>query len=48
MILEIVTAFLLFDGILACLLWILLADDLTAAGNRMVQSDKERDLAIDD
>ena len=48
MILEIVTAFLLCEAILACLLWLLLADDLAAAEHKIVQAEEERDRAIDD
>ena len=48
MILEIFMAFLLFDGILVCLLWLLLADDLVAAEHKIVQAEKERDRAIDE
>ena len=48
MILEIFIAFLLFDGILMCLLWLLLADDLAAAEHKIVQAEKERDRAIDE
>ena len=48
MILEIFIACLLFDGILLCFLWLLLADDLAAAKHKTVQAEKERDRSIDE
>ena len=41
MILEIIIAFLLLDGILACLVWLLLADDLAAPTDQVDQADAD-------
>ena len=47
MILRIILAFLLLDGVLACFLWLLLADDFEMLDRRMTQSETERDHALD-
>ena len=48
MILEIFTAFLLINCVLACLLWLLIGDDLLAAEQKIAQAENARDRAIDD
>ena len=45
---EIVIAFLLCDAILACLLWLLLADEFDSLDRAMTRAELERDHAIDD
>ena len=48
MIFEIVIGFLLCDAILACLLWLLLADEFDSLDRAMTRAELERDHAIDD
>ncbi len=47
-ILEIFIVFLLVTGILSCLFWLLVGDDLVAAEPRIVEAEKARDRAIDE
>ncbi len=48
MIFEIVIAFLLVNCLFACLLWLLIGDDLLAAEQQIALAEKARDRAIDD
>ena len=48
MILEIFIVFLLVTGILSCLFWLLVGDDLVAAEPKIVEAEKARDRAIDE
>ena len=48
MILEIFMVFLLVTGIVSCLFWLLVGDDLVAAEPKIVEAEKARDRAIDE